>query len=87
MGFWVQFTKKLMKDKLKKLLAETIGVDIEDINDDDSFLAELHMSASDLSDFVHSLEAAGFDTSRVDLTTIETVEELVEALDIHEEVK
>lgn len=80
MEFWVQFTKKMMKDKLKKLLAETIGVEAEDINDDDSFLGDLHMSASDLSDFVHSLETAGFDTSAVDLTTLETVEDLVDAL-------
>lgn len=74
-----------MKDKLKKLLAETIGVDPEDINDDDSFSTDLHMSASELSDFVHSLETAGFDTSRVDLTAVESVEDLLEALDIHEE--
>lgn len=84
MEFWVQFIKKkTMKDKLKKLLAQTIGVEPEDINDDDSFLTDLHMSASELSDFVHSLETEGFDISSVDLTATETVEDLLETLDIH----
>ncbi len=78
--------KTQMKDKIKQLLAEQIGVEAEDINDDDSFAEDLHMSPSDLSDFVHSLANSGFDIGSVDLADIETVDNLLENLE-HEEIK
>ncbi len=73
-----------MKDKLKKLLAEHLGVSVEDIDDGDSFSQDLHISAIDLADFTHNLENHGFDISKVNLAEMETFEDLVEALDIHE---
>lgn len=70
--------------KLKHELADHLGVDVDDI-DNDSILAEdFHMKPNDLTDFVERLSSAGFDTSKIDLTEIETFEDLVEAVTAHE---
>ncbi len=68
--------KKLIVEELAKYL----GVDIEDINEDDSFSSDLHMKASDLVDFMQILEIKGIDTSNIELTNIDTVADLVEIL-------
>ncbi len=73
-----------MKDKLKEILADYLGVEIEDINDGDSFSQDLHISPLDLADFIHGLSSHGFDTSKVNLGELETFEDLTESLDIHE---
>lgn len=67
---------------LKSHLAQFLGVELEDISNDDAFVDELHMTAADLSDFVHSLEDLGFDISKVDLTALTSVSDLLEALEI-----
>lgn len=72
-----------MKEKLIKLLAEQIGVEPEDIKEDDSFSEDLHMSPAEFSDFLHVLTNSGFTVSSSDLTGIETVEDLLDILDIH----
>jgi acyl carrier protein len=61
-----------------KLLAEHIGVEPEDIKPDDFFFDDLHMSPADLSDFMEILTANGIDVSKIDLSTIEAVEDLLE---------
>lgn len=73
--------KSDLKKQVLEILAQYLGIDPEDINDDDSLSTDLHMRASDLTDFIQSLNQIGIDTSRVDLTEIDTVEELIEALD------
>lgn len=76
-----------MNNKLltfKKTLAEFLGVEIEDIANDDSLLDDLHIQATDLSDLIHKLEEAGFDTSDIDLTMTETVNDLIESLEIED---
>lgn len=65
---------------IKDLLAQSLGVDVEDINDDDSLTDDLHMSTSELVDFVESLRERGMDTSSLDLAGIDTVAELTESL-------
>lgn len=72
------------KQKVKRELADYLGIDLEDI-DDDSILAEdFHMMPNDLTDFMEILTTAGFDTSKIELTEIETFEDLVEAVTAHE---
>ena len=66
--------------KIKDLLAHQLGVNPEDISEDDSLVEDLHMGATELTDFLEKIEASGIDTSSVDLREIETVEELVEKL-------
>lgn len=72
------------KAQIIKLLAERIGVEPEDVEEDDAFLTDLHMNPAELSDFVHSLASLDLDISRLDLTEIETVADLLEALGVVE---
>ena len=65
---------------VKSLLAEQIGVELEDIKDDDSLLEDLHMSPSDITDFVHKLAQSDFVVKESDISTATTVGELVETL-------
>ena len=71
---------KLTPIKVKEILAEQIGVEVEDLNDDDAFIEDLHMTNADLTDFGQKLESLGADLSELDFSTIETVEELMETL-------
>lgn len=64
--------------QIKKVLAEYIGVDEEDIHDDDSLQEDLHMGASELSDFILHLAKNGIDVESIDLVNVETVEDLIE---------
>ena len=65
---------------IKNVLAETIGVESEDINDTDDFLDDLHMSPSHLSDFIEKLSSMGIDTSKIELAELKTVDSLIEQL-------
>ncbi len=70
-------------DYIKKILAEHIGVEPTDIHSDDFLSDDLHMSPTDLSDFVERLKKEGYDTQTLDLTEIETVNDLCDIL-IHD---
>jgi acyl carrier protein len=74
-----QYPKSLI-DKVKEILAAQIGVEPDDIHDEDLLAEDLHMSAYDISDFVHSLENNGFNIKDIDLTNLETVSDIVEVL-------
>jgi len=65
---------------IKELLAQYLGVETEDIDDDDSLVDDLHVRTTDLVDFVESLGDKGLNTSSLDLTKIDTVAELIESL-------
>lgn len=69
---------------LKTQLAEFLGVDAEDINNEDSFVEDLHMHAQELSDFISSLSTHGFEVENIDLTSLETLSDLIEALEIED---
>ena len=77
----------LNKNKIKELLASQIGVESDDIDEEDFFTEDLHMTPTDLTDFTNVLEKEGFNTAKVDFTEIETVGDLIEALFQHEELK
>ncbi len=68
------------REKIISVLAEQIGVEPEDIADDDSFREDLHMGPHDLTDFAHNLEKVGLETAKIDFSLIETVGELIEEL-------
>ena len=68
-------------DLVKEVLADLIGVESEDIELEDSFRDDLHMSATDLSDFLKLLGDRGINIDKVDLTEITSVADLVETLD------
>jgi acyl carrier protein len=72
------------KQKVKRELVDYLGVDMEDIEDETELTTDLHMDAVMLTDFMEILNKAGFDTSQLDFTEIETFLELIEALTEHE---
>lgn len=65
---------------IKRHLAETIGVDVDDIKDEDTFLEDLHMSPAEFSDFLASLEKFKIDPSAPDIANANCVVELIEAV-------
>ncbi len=71
---------KLTVHKVKELLSEQIGVDPGDLNDEDYFVEDLHMTNADLTDFTHKLESSGADASDIDFAESETLGELLETL-------
>lgn len=75
------------KEKIRKLLAEAIGVEPEDIKDDDSLIQELHMNPADLAEFSETLQNSGFKITPGDLAEIETFEDLSEFAKSQEEIK
>ncbi len=72
------------EDIVRRELANFLGVDSEDVEDDSSLTEDLHMKATDLTDFMEVLTRMGMETSSVDLTTTETFLDLVEALTDHQ---
>ena len=76
------FTKT--KDKVKSELANYLGIESADVEDESVLSEDFHMKPNDLTDFVESLTASGFDTSKIDLTEIETFGDLIEALTARE---
>ncbi|HKB88806.1 MAG TPA: acyl carrier protein [Patescibacteria group bacterium] len=72
------------KQKIKRELADYLGVDMEDIDDETEFTTDLHMDAVMLTDFMEILTKAGFDVTQLDFNEIETFLDLVEALTAHE---
>ncbi len=71
-------TAKDIAQKIIALLAEHIGTEEEELSSDDTFQNDIHMSATDLADFVEKLKTAGFDTTKLDLTEIESVGDVIE---------
>lgn len=73
-----------IKQKVKRELADYLGVDMEDIEDETEFSTDLHMDAVAIADFMDILTKAGFDTAQLDFTEIDSFLDLVEALTAHE---
>lgn len=69
---------------VKTELADFLGVDLEDIEDESSLEVDLHMKASDLADFMEILRRMDMDTTSVNLADIETFLDLIEALTTRE---
>lgn len=73
----------MTKNDLYQLIADQIGTEADDLNESDSLRDDLHMSSVDLAEIIQKIEEAGM--GNVDLTEIDTIEELLEALNIDEE--
>lgn len=67
---------KSKNEEIVQILAEQLGVEPEDINLDDSFREDLHMSTADLSDFLGKLEKHSFYISNLNINEVETIGEL-----------
>lgn len=75
--------QKLPK-KIKDLLSEQLGIKPSDIQDDYSFIEDLHMGPSDLTDFSEKLLANNIDISSINFQEVDTVNDLIEALSSNE---
>lgn len=71
-------------EEVLKLLAHHLGVEPEDIKNDDSLVNDLHMEPTEISDFKETLESEGIDTETLDITEVDTVENLIESLNLEE---
>jgi len=67
-------------DSIKEILAEYVGVDKEEISDEDTLSEDLHMSASDLTNLSEILKGKGI--TEVDFTVIKTVGELADEVSL-----
>lgn len=72
-----------IQQKVKRELADFLGIGIEDIDEDSDFLEDFHMSPTDMTDFMEILGKAGFDTEKIDLTEVENFSDLIESLTAH----
>lgn len=75
-----QINENAIETKIRESLAHYLGIEKDDLNDDDSLIHDLHMKPSDLSDFLETLQTNGVDTQDIDLTEIDTLGDLVESL-------
>jgi acyl carrier protein len=72
------------KESVRRELANYLGIEPEDVDDDSILTEDLHMKATDLTDFMEILTRMNLETRDVDLTEIETFSDLVEALTAHQ---
>jgi acyl carrier protein len=72
-----------VSQKVKRELADFLGVDMEDIEDETEFATDLHMDAVALTDFMDILDKAGLEIDKVDLAEVESFSDLIDALTIH----
>jgi len=68
------------KELVRRELSDYLGLEPDDIEDDSSLTEDLHMKASDLTDFMEVLTRMGMETAGVDLMETETFLDLVESL-------
>ena len=68
------------REKIRKLLADFLGIEPEDVEDDFSLTEDLHMKSTDLTDFSLNLSKEGFEAEDLDFTEIETFTDLVDSI-------
>ena len=79
--------KKNKSEEIIKLLADHIGVEESELNKDDSFAEDPHRAVEEVTVFIEKLSRTGIKTSSLDLSKIETIEELIEEIISGEELE
>lgn len=69
--------------KVKRELADFLGIDMEDIEEETTLREDLHMDPTNLTDFKEILGKASFDVQDIDMSEIETFGDLIESLTAH----
>lgn len=79
--------KKLTKYEaiIKSKISGLLGIEIEDINNDDFLKDDLHMNSAEITDLVHILNSEGLNIALSDIAKIESVDDLVEIVAENEE--
>ena len=73
-------SEKNIKDIVITSLVEFLGVTTEDVTVEDSLRDDLHISPSDLSDYLESLGSKGLNIENLKMENIDTVGELIDEL-------
>ena len=77
----------MQNDKLKHdiilLLCNHLGLEVDDVSEDDSLKEDLRMGPTVLTDFVEALSQGGYDTTKIDLERVETVGDLIDSLELY----
>lgn len=69
-----------VKESVKKLLCDFLGIEPEDIEDDFLLSEDLHMKPTDLTDFMELLDKKDYDIANIDFSEIESFSDLVDAI-------
>lgn len=72
---------KKIESIVKEELSQQLGVSVEDINNDDSLISDLHLKPNDITDFLVALGNKGIDTSKIDFDEVDTISELIDSLE------
>jgi acyl carrier protein len=64
----------------RQIIADHLGLDPDDIHDDDRLVEDLHMRPPEITDVIETLSQHGFKARDLDLSEIETVTDLYESL-------
>lgn len=73
-----------IKESVRKLLSDFLGIEPEDIEEDFSLTEDLHMKPTDLTDFMEILSSKGYDTESADFSEVETFSDLIDFLTLHQ---
>lgn len=76
-------TETQIKQRVKNELANYLGIDLEDIEDESTLTGDLHMKATEITDFMELLTGLGMESDGVNLADLETFEDLTDALSAH----
>ena len=64
--------------EIKRVMAEFLGVEPEDINNEDTLGEDLHLGAQKIPDLMTHLNEAGYEIDENDFQNIDTVDDLLE---------
>lgn len=70
--------------KIKEILANILGIEIDDIHDDFLLVDDLHMSPNDLTDLIEAFSNLGHETKDLDFDKIDSVEKLIDHYSLDE---
>lgn len=74
-------------DMVMEVLSNHVGVEKDDILPEFSFTEDLHMSPSNLTDFLEELHNLNIDISKIDMTEIDTIEDFLEQLESNQPIE
>ncbi len=71
--------------EIKKYLSEYLGIDSDDLANDDYLKEDLHMNSVEISDFLQLLKNKGVDLNLSQITEINTVQDIIDISSENEE--
>jgi len=72
------------RKKVLMILAEFLGIEEQEILDEDSFADDLHMTQSDFAEFLAQLDNIGIDSQTLEIDDSKTVSDLLEEIHLNQ---